>query len=524
MSHIKIDKEKLLEILLARDLDRGIATLQDIPPPSSLTHVFEGAKKVANCIKNGQEVLVVGDYDADGVCASAIMVRFFESLGYDNVRIVIPHRFDDGYGVSATLLEKYANNASIVVSVDNGINAICAGKWCKKMGIELIITDHHTPTGELPQADVIIDPYLPECTFPQKDICGSTVAWYFCAAIKQILNAKIDMKIFLEYLAIACIGDVMPLVGLNRILVKKGIERLKSVDSAFNKLVKAKIKNINAQSLAFYLVPLLNSAGRMADANLALKLLVSKNFAEANATYDNLLALNKERKIAQSKILESCKSHIIQSEHLVLSYGAGWHEGVLGIVASNLAKEYAKSAFVFSEHNGILKGSGRSFGGVNLIASITLIGDCLLRFGGHSGAVGLSLDLEKLHNFIERFEEMVVIEQIQNDDVLGIISSVDIDRELLEICQRFEPFGEENEIPIFICQNLLIESIKPLGTENKHFEYTLYDNENKIRLLAVEFFANEMREVGQCGDVYFSLLHDEFKNELKIKIQDFMLK
>ncbi|WP_300451524.1 single-stranded-DNA-specific exonuclease RecJ [uncultured Helicobacter sp.] len=522
MAYPFVDKAQILEMLLARDVHRGITSLQHLPKPECLAHNMEGARIVAECIKKGQEVLVVGDYDADGICASAVMIHFFRLLGYANMRLIIPHRFDDGYGVSGALLEKYANNAAVVVSVDNGITAVCAAKWCKEAGIPLIITDHHTPTDEIPNADVIIDPYLPECTFPQKAICGAVVAWYFCAALKQELGAKVDMSAFLEYLAIASIGDIMPLVGINRLLVKRGIERLGQIQTPLAQLLRLKYRHINAQTLGFYFVPLLNAAGRMASADKALALLVCENLTQANAIYDELLELNQMRKATQSKILQSAHKHLIEREHIVVSYAQGWHEGVLGIVASALANEYGKSAFVFNETEGVLKGSGRSYGGVNLIASITSLSEHLLGFGGHSGAVGLSLEVGRLEHFIESLQTHLVIEEAGADEVLGILDSGEIDEELMRIIERFEPFGAENPTPIFICNGLSIESIKPLGNEGKHFEYILYDKNNQTRLVGVEFFATCKREVGQCGNVHFELLRDEFKNRLKLKIIDFV--
>lgn len=515
-----IDKARLLAILQDRDLEQGIASLQDLPRPDALAHNLQGAQILSDIMQKGGEILIVGDYDADGVCASAVMTRFFAHIGYENMRLIIPHRFDDGYGVSAALLEKYAQNAAVIISVDNGITAISAAQWCKEAGIPLIITDHHTPTEQLPCADVIIDPYLPECTFPQKYICGAVVAWYFCAALKQILKVNVDMGLFLEYLAIASIGDVMPLVGINRLLVKKGLERLKHIDTSFASLIRHKIKHINAQNIAFNLVPLLNCAGRMASADIALKLLVCENLAQAHVLYDTLSALNDERKNVQEQIIESADECLFHAENVVMSYSSGWHEGVLGIVASHLAKTHQKSAFVFNEKDGMLKGSGRSFGGVNLIASITPLSDYLLRFGGHSGAVGLELESAKMHSFLSALSSHLIIEESQDEALLGIIAARDIDWELMEMCESFEPFGEGNPKPVFMCEHLYIESIKPFGKAAAHSEYILHSKMDNVRLVGIEFYAKE-REIGQCGNVSFELMRDNFKHRIQLKILEF---
>lgn len=521
MSYPYIHKADVVEILKSRDVQRGIFSLSHLPLPQSLAHITQGAQIVAQCIKDAKEVLVVGDYDADGICASAVMVKFFKLLGYERMRLVIPNRFIDGYGISAALLQKHAHNAAVIISVDNGISAMCAGEWCAKAHIPLVITDHHTPSKELPKASVIIDPHLPQCSFPQKDICGAVVAWYFCAALKETLQADIDMKCFFEYLAIASIGDVMPLVGINRILVQKGLQALQSAKSPLAEFLCLKYKYINAQTLAFYIAPLLNSAGRMASADIALEFLVSENLTQAHQLYAKLSSLNAERKAIQAEVLAAAKECVIEKEHFILSYGEGWHEGVLGIVAATLAKEYQKSAFVFNKHKDVLKGSGRSEGGVNLIGSITCVDSYLLHFGGHKGAVGLSLSVDKLEDFIGTLGEHFIYEARAQEPILGIIGSEEIDYELLALCEEFAPFGEGNPIPLFICEDLLIQSIKPIGKDGKHFEYVLYDRRAHIKLVGIEFFAPFMREVGQSGDVCFELSRDEFRSTLKLKIIHF---
>lgn len=516
-----LTKQNILHILQSRNLECGIRTLRDLPIPQSLNHIESGAKIISQVMKENKEILVVGDYDADGVCASAIVSLFFKALGYQHFRLIIPHRFEDGYGVSAALLEKYANNAAVIVSVDNGISAFCAGEWCKARGIPFIITDHHTPTETLPQADVIINPMLEDSTFMQKSICGAVVAWYFCGAIKQKLKAKIDMGMFLEYLAIATIADVMPLVGINRILVKKGLESLNTSSSVLATLLRESFarfkKPINAENLAFDFIPLLNCAGRMESANKALELLLAPNLANAAHIYTELKSLNDERKKIQQDITQKAQENIIQTDDFVLSYGESWHEGVLGIVAAKLAGIYQKSAFVLSQNGDVLKGSGRSYGEANLIASITPLQKYCLGLGGHSGAVGLSLESCELERFIEKLQECMVYEEKGENEAFLTLGAESIDRELFEILQTFEPFGCGNPKPTFLLENLSIQAIKPLGRENKHFEYTFVDS-NGVCVVGLEFLAPIMREVGQCVDIHIELMRDYYKNRIVVKI------
>lgn len=522
-----LTKQQILHILQSRDLECGIHTLRDLPTPQSLNHIESAAQIISQAMEKNREILVIGDYDADGVCASAIMTRFFQTLGYQHFRLIIPNRFEDGYGVSAALLDKYAHNAAVVVSVDNGITAFCAGEWCKARDIPFIITDHHTPTPTLPQADAIINPMLKDSTFIQKNICGAVVAWYFCGAIKRSLGAKIDMGMFLEYLAIATIADVMPLKGINRILVKKGLESLNTSSSVLATLLHQEYarfkKPITAESLSFDFIPLLNCAGRMESANKALELLLSPSLAHAAHIYTELKSLNAKRKEIQQDIIQKAQEHIIQTDEFVLSYGESWHEGVLGIVAAQLARMYKKSAFVLSQNAGVLKGSGRSFGGANLIASITPLQQYCLSFGGHSGAVGLSLELNQLEVFVEKLQECMVYEEASDREAFFTLGAESIDRELFKILESFEPFGEGNPKIAFLLENLTIQEIRPLGRENKHFEYTLVDSRG-VCVVGLEFLAPTMREVGQCLDIHAELMCDYYKNRIVVKILEAFVK
>ncbi len=514
----ELNYTKVYEILTQRDLYQGIHSLKDLPKPYTLEYVQEGAKLLVQCMRENQKILIVGDYDADGVCASAIMLRFFEAIKYPHVKLVIPNRFADGYGVSAALLEKHAQDASLVVSVDNGITAFCAGEFCKAHQIHFIITDHHTPTQALPDADVIIDPKIPSCQFMQKDICGAMVAWYFCAGIKQELQANVDMKAFLGYLAMASIGDVMPLCSINYTIVKKGIAWIQSADAPFAQVIRSKIKTINAENLAFRLIPLLNCAGRVDDASLALKFLCADTLESAQEIYLQLESLNIKRKQIQVSLLESAQENIIITEHFVLSYGEGWHSGVLGIVAAQLADIHQKSSFVLSLENDILKGSARSYGGLNLIESIKLVGEYLLAYGGHSGALGLSLHRHNIESFIQALQKNLIFTQTSPLEILGLMPFAQINRDLLCMIESFEPFGEGNPKPIFLTRELCIAAIKPLGKEKKHYRYILQDRQSNICHNGIEFFVSQAREIGRIYDVTYEISRDDYTKGIMLKI------
>lgn len=514
----ELDHAKVCEILTRRNRCQGIHSLKDLPKPYTLDRVQEGAKLLVQCIKQNQKILIVGDYDADGVCASAIMMQFFEAIDYPFVKVIIPNRFTDGYGVSAALLEKYAHDVSLVVSVDNGITAFCAGEFCKDHQMSFIITDHHTPVSTLPDADVIIDPKIPSCQFIQKDICGAMVAWYFCAGIKQELQASVDMKAFLGYLALASIGDIMPLCSVNYMIVKKGIHWIQTADAPFAQIIRSKIKNINAENLAFKIIPLLNCAGRIDDASLALQFLCADTLEHAQEVYFQLESLNIKRKQIQDSLLESAQNNIITTQYFVLSYGEGWHSGVLGIVAAQLAEIYQKSSFVLSLENGILKGSARSYGGLNLIESVNQVGEHLLTYGGHSGALGLSLYQHNMESFIQALQCNLIFTQKSSLEILGLMPFAQINVDLLCIIESFEPFGEGNPKPIFLTRELCIVASKPLGKEKKHYRYILQDKQNNICHNGIEFFVSQIRKVGCIYDVTYEINRDDYTKGVILKI------
>ncbi|WP_066386644.1 single-stranded-DNA-specific exonuclease RecJ [Helicobacter himalayensis] len=511
------------EILESRDTTQGIASLKDLPQPHLLKGVGDGAKIVSKVMREKGKILIVGDYDADGVNASAVMSVFFDKINYTNYEIILPNRFSDGYGISPNLLERInaPQNFALVVSVDNGISAFSAAEYCKEHNLPLIITDHHTPHTTLPCAQCVINPKQEGCAFPFKDICGCVVAWYFCAGIKQELQANIDMGAFLPFLALATLADVMPLVGVNRILVKKGLEFLQSARFGFCEVICQKVSVINAENIAFSLIPLLNCAGRMGDANLALDFLLAKTQASASKAYNKLCKINAQRKLVQQEILSQAQQNLTQLPDVLYASGEEWHRGVIGIIASQLAQMHKKCAFVLSTEcdDGILKGSARSFGKVDLIKTaqkVQEIKPLLKEFGGHSGALGLSLDSKNLQEFMELFSEYLCLGENAQESVLGEISSQYLDLEFLKMLERFEPFGEGNPTPFFLCRDLELIESKIIGKTKEHLGLKFLSSKG-AQINGIEFFSSEVPK--EKNEWIFSLSKDTFCNCPCLKIK-----
>ena len=494
-----LTKEKIKQILSNRIEELSASNL---PHFLLLNDIELAAKRIVKAIENNEKIVIVGDYDVDGVSSAAVMKLFFEKIGVD-IEVVIPDRFEEGYGLSLKLLERI--KADLIITVDNGITSFDAADECKKRGIDLIITDHHTPLiigrrekveGRrdeivLPEALAIINPKLSN-DFPFKEICGAEVAWYLSAAIKAKMKLKIDLKEFTDILALAIIADIMPLTHMNRALVIMGLKRLNKALKPFSRALKRFFnKEFNSEDIAYQIAPRINAAGRIAHAKVAFEFLTSKDEEEAFKALLELDRYNNLRKEIEKKSVE--KIEIDKKDEFILVKG-DYHEGVVGIVASRLVQKYKKPAIVFHKNENILKGSGRSLGNIDIFELINECKELLDGFGGHKMACGVSVKeenfyklKEKLNNLIKKYEKK---DFFIEDYVIGELPFSEIDIELLDILKSFEPFGEANPKPKFKA-SAKIEHIQNL--KDNHFKLIL--SQDDIILPAVIFrFDGEFKE------------------------------
>ncbi|MEK6660092.1 MAG: DHH family phosphoesterase, partial [Campylobacterota bacterium] len=327
-----LNKSNLFELLSSR-FDTEDKKLSQIPDPALLHDASKAAKKIADAIRDKKRITVVGDYDVDGISATAIMVDFFRQIPYP-LDAIIPNRFSDGYGVSPNILNRV--DTDLIITVDNGISAIEAAEICKQRGIELIITDHHTPPEVLPDAYAIVNPKLSACSYPFEEICGAQVAWLLLGLLKKELNLYIDMKSFLDILCIAIIADIMPLKDINRTLVKEGLKVLMNSKRPSSIIMKDFLnKNpITSEDIAFQIAPRINSAGRLEDASIALKFLTTNTTNQAYKQFERLNSLNEQRRENEAQTtkeaIEMVESLPDIPQVIVLAH-EDWHEGVVGI-------------------------------------------------------------------------------------------------------------------------------------------------------------------------------------------------
>ena len=519
----KITKKELSELLSARHDNSNYSKLAQIPGPDSFKDIKKAATRIKEAISKNEQITIVGDYDVDGVVSTTIIVDFFRRIGID-VNYIIPNRFEHGYGLSPKIVDMI--NEGLVITVDNGISACNAAQRLKEKNIDLIITDHHTVGTEIPKAYAIVNPKQSDCTFPFKDICGAQVAWYLCAAIKKEINANVNLQEFFDLLCVAIIADIMPMTSLNYTMVRYGLKQIKTSNRpAFIKINEMMQKEIYiSDDVGFTIAPKINSAGRMDDASVALSFLLSKNSYEANDALQMLEELNCYRKTLQEEISQKADKATNKEDNAVVVWGEGWHEGVIGIVASKLSNSYKKPAFIFSVKDGIAKGSARANANINLHSVISQTSDLLIAFGGHKNAAGLSIEEKNLEEFKERINEILNIEPEElhiEHNVLGELDVSDVDIDFLDIIEQFEPYGLENHRPIFkISQSKVLKS-QLFGRDKNHLKLTLNSNGFVFEAL---WFNTDRKILADYIDLVVSVNKNEFRGQInpQFLIQDIL--
>ncbi|MEA2112264.1 MAG: single-stranded-DNA-specific exonuclease RecJ [Campylobacterota bacterium] len=475
-SYPSIDKTTLKELLNKR-FDGVFKKLSDIPEPTLLLNSDRAAERIVDAISKNEKIALVGDYDVDGVTSSAITALFFKEIDYP-LSVTIPNRFRDGYGISPTVLERI--DADLIITVDNGINAIAAAEICKERGIDLIITDHHTPSEVLPDAYAIVNPKLPGCNYPFKEICGAQVAWLFLALLKRKLHVNVDMSQYLDLLSLAIVADVMPLININRVMVQAGLKMFLHSSRPSSTIIRNFLNKskLSSEDIGFQIAPRLNSAGRLEDAMIAFNFLTSPTESDAYHYFEQLNELNIRRKSIEADVSEEALLHVNEQNTILVVAGEEWNEGVVGIVAARLCQKYSKPTIALSISDGIAKGSARSVGNVNIYELIKEHDYLLEKFGGHKMAAGLSLSVENLEAFTSAINATASKLDLslfqENEKIIGELAGDDIDFELLSILEEFEPYGEGNNRPKFITKNAEIRNIKYFGSEKDHSRLTLH--------------------------------------------------
>ncbi|OAA20360.1 single-stranded-DNA-specific exonuclease RecJ [Kosmotoga sp. DU53] len=499
----------LAKLLVNRGITDVTEALKYLNPDRTLLHdpfLMKDMKKAVKTIieagERGDSIVVFGDYDVDGVTSTALLYLAMKKMGF-NVSYYIPLRLEEGYGLSRAAIEElYSQGHRLLITVDCGVTSFDEIEFAKKLGLKVVVTDHHEVKDKLPLAEAIVNPKRPDDNYPFKGLAGVGVAFKLLSALNETLRMPLNPEDYLDIVALGTIADIVPLRDENRFIVREGTKKIQKEPLLGLKILLSYLRinpdNLTAQDIAFKIAPKLNAAGRMDSAVVALELLISEDKAQAMRTASRLLQHNQNRQMIEAKIFEQATKEIesnvsMKDNFVVVLSGENWHLGVLGIVASRLVAQYNRPVFLISTSDGEGKGSARSPSGISIISLLNKTADILDEYGGHEMAAGFSIKKEKIPEFRKRLNEAYMdiygeelpTYKIEVDDVLTLES---ISPETLKKIDMLRPFGHSNPEPKFLFKGLNIERTKSFGSGGGHIKMILRSGERKT--LAVGFGMN----------------------------------
>jgi len=525
----------------ACDLHKSLRKIHDVDLLSDAKHA---AQLIYDSIKQHRKIVIVGDYDADGATAMAILLSVLRRLGA-YVDTLIPNRVTMGYGLSqAATAAALKKHPELVITVDNGITATASVETLKKAGMQVIITDHHLPGHNLPVADHIVNPNKPNCAFPSKNLAGVGVAFYVVLALRQIYreaqNPQIDNIAIADLLPLVAIGTIADVVSLdmnNRILVEQGLKRIRAGTAPKGILALLDIAQINPKRLstsdiAFQIAPRLNAAGRIADMQLGVDCLTAHNERLAMDYALELDRLNRERKVIENearckaeKIATTLCQHNTASHSLCL-FDAKWHEGIIGILASRLKDKYQKSVFIFTQSHQGLKASGRAVKQVSLIAALNQVNancpELIDNFGGHAKAAGLTLAPEHFECFAKHIETAIA-QQLDGVDTSsailtdGALLTHELSLENAEFIRLLEPWGMDLPEPAF-CNEFYINRIREAGKNHAQLELIEQTSGQTFKGIAFDKFSHYHQLEQQRCRIVFQLSVNEWQHKRSLSL------
>lgn len=456
--------------------------LEDLHDPWRMKDMLKAVKRVIAAIESQEKILVFGDYDVDGTTSVASMFQFLRKI-HDPTLLdfYIPHRYREGYGVSKAGIDFAAENGfTLIISLDCGIKSVELIRYAASLGIAFIVCDHHLPDAELPPAAAILNPKQPDCEYPYKELCGCGVGYKLIAALCDELNLPAAMaEEYLDLVATAIAADIVPMTGENRILAYYGLKKANENPNAGIKALKelsGLTKELQISNLVFMIAPRVNAAGRMDDARKAVQLFIAPDAAEAADYANQLHADNSDRKEADKTITEEALASIEahpewKDRKSTVVYDPNWHKGVVGIVASRLIEHYYRPTIVLTRSGDYAAGSARSVPGFNLYEAIHACREYLLGYGGHFAAAGMTLEPDKVDAFREKFEE-VVSAQIRPECLIpeilidAEVKLRDLSNSFYSILNQMEPFGPDNNRPVFVVKRVTDSGYSKIVKEN----------------------------------------------------------
>ncbi|MBI2501864.1 MAG: single-stranded-DNA-specific exonuclease RecJ [Candidatus Latescibacteria bacterium] len=487
--------DSLLEALLA---SRGLSWAdlaidpENLHPPELLTDLERGVARLEAAIRKGERIAVFGDYDADGITSTALLLDFLEQAGAD-CSYLLPDRHRDGYGIRPAAVQQVAaQGAGVIATVDNGVSAFEALELARSLGIDVVVIDHHQPQEQLPPAHSLINPNRRDCAYPFKGLAGVGVTFKVVQALSQgfmegdqrrrYLNGLLDL------VALGTVADVMPVLGENRVLIHRGLKAMAQTTRPGLRQLKVAAgcgdRPLTTSVVGFQLAPRLNVAGRLASPELALRLLRAKSDSEAMVLAGELNSLNSRRQQLQRAAFREAEGLVspeeLDAERILVVLGETWELGVIGLIAGKLAERFARPAVVCTEagEQGLYVGSARSIPGYDIGAAVSACATHLTTYGGHSGAAGFSLAPAAFESFraalIDHAQAHLSAEDLQARlQVDLVIQPRDLGLQTLEALSRLEPFGNGNQAPVFALRDCRLKRCDRIGKEGAHLKLGL---------------------------------------------------
>jgi single-stranded-DNA-specific exonuclease len=526
-------------VLSARGIEGGLKASFLSPEYSSsydpflLSDMDKAVERLVRARNQQETITIYGDYDIDGLTATAVLLDAFKSFGFKNVDVFIPNRFVEGYGLTIDAVEKIASDGTkLILTVDCGSQSEKEIIRSNELGVDVIVTDHHNMPSTQPPAIAVINPKRADSNYPFIDLAGVGVAFKLVQALQTRLDGlpKGQEKWLLDLVALGTVCDIVPLVDENRVFVYWGLKVLAQTKrpglKALMAVAKIDPRSVNTRSLGFGLGPRMNAAGRLETAQLALDMLIADETMMAFEKAQILDTLNISRRIDQGKILNEA---IIQAEKyyvdpvLVVS-GANWSHGIVGIVASKLLEKYKKPVFVLQEMGDKSKGSARSYGDFSAADALSASEDIITKGGGHKLAAGVTLPTKNIADFRKRVNKFYKTQKLVDQQSLLLPNAdtsaelVELTEEIVDLISQLEPFGNGNLQPILKSENLLVKNIRKMGADNQHVKLELQDLSGQtMQFLAFSAPEHFFVELGVCVSIWYHLDINEWQGKRTVE-------
>ena len=552
----RLKEEQGLSTLLARLMvNRGLgdpgtarffldAQLDTVHDPFLMRGMDVAVRRIVQAIQNRETVTVYGDYDVDGVTSAALMVHFFRELDAPFAHY-LPNRMEEGYGLNDQALETIkARGSDLVITADTGITALSQVAYANKIGMEVIVTDHHQISVDgLPDALAVLNPHQPECNYPFKFLSGVGIVFKLAAGIRRgLLDAGWDtdrlpnLRKHLDLFALGTIADMAPLVDENHVLTSHGLEALRTSVKPGVIALKSVIGidgKVDSSSVGFGMGPRLNAAGRLGQPDRGLHLLVSSDLNEAMEMARSLEALNEKRKETQKWCFEEAEYLLerqvdLENENVIVLASENFHQGVIGIVAAKLADKFYRPAILIALEEGKGKGSARSIPSFNLVKAMTQCSEHLIQYGGHAYAAGLNIEQDRVDDFRKAINQ--VGDEYLTEDCLvaelkvdATLTMQDITQDTFREIESLEPFGQMNKVPVFISREVRARDVKFVGREDNHVRFRAFQG-NQFRNVIGFNLAHAFQSIdaSEPVDIVYEMRRNTWggRDSIEIKLLD----